>query len=122
MRHDIRLRVNGEVRELAVESRRTLLDVLLEDFRLSRTKEGCGVGECGSCAVSIDRKIVSSCLVLAVDADGKDIVTMEKLVGVPGFNQLMEAFIHPDQGAFKASLAAPGTKTSTGVFTFCHLC
>ena len=122
MKHAIRLKVNGEVRDITVDSRRTLLDVLLREFRLSRTKEGCGVGECGSCAVSMGRKTVSSCLVLAVDADGQDIVTMEKLVGGPGFNTMMEAFIHPDQGALRATLASPGTKASTGVYTYCHVC
>ena len=124
MKHNIRLRVNGEVREMAVDSSRTLLDVLTEDFHLARTKEGCGVGECGSCTVSLDSKLVTTCLVLAVDADGKDIVTMEKLGGGPGFNSMMEAFTHPDQGVWRAnaSLASPGTETETTVFTFCHLC
>ena len=64
---------------------RTLLEVLVEDFRLAKTKEGCSIGECGACTVAMDGKLVSSCLVLAVDADGKDIVTMEKLTaGEPG--------------------------------------
>src|SRR3972149_3486895 len=64
---------------------------------------------------------------LGVDADGKDIVTMEKLpAGESGFSPLMEAFIHPDEGARRARHAGtaspPGTKTSTEIFTFCHLC
>ncbi len=75
MRHATRLNVNGEARELALEPMQTLLDVLTEDFRLSRTKEGCGIGECGACTVYMDGKLVSSCLVLAMDADGKEIVT-----------------------------------------------
>ena len=66
MTHVTRLNVNGDAREIAVEPRQTLLDVLTEDFRLSRTKEGCGIGECGACTVSMDGKLVSSCLVLAM--------------------------------------------------------
>ncbi len=123
MKHEIQMRVNGELRGMAVEPNGTLLDVLLGDFRLTRTKEGCSVGECGACTVSMDGKLVNSCLVLAVDADSKDIVTMEKLTaGEPGFHPLMEAFIHPDQGARQANFGSVVSKTSTEVFTFCHLC
>jgi anaerobic selenocysteine-containing dehydrogenase len=71
----------------------------------------------------MDGKLVSSCLVLAMDADGKDVVTMEKLTaGEPGFHPIMEAFIHPDQGARRTSFASPGAKTTTEIPTFCHLC
>src|SRR3972149_3964320 len=122
MKHDIHLRVNGELRGMAVEPNGTLLDVLVEDFRVTRTKEGCSVGGCGACTVSIDGKLVNSCLVLAMDADGKDIVTMEQsTTGDPGFSSKMEAFIHPDEGAHQANFGAVGA-TSTEVFTFCHLC
>ena len=122
MKHNIRLKVNGEVREMAVDSSRTLLDVLTEDYRIAKTKEGCGVGECGSCTVSIDKKLVNSCLVLALDADGRDVLTMEQLGNEPGFTSIMEAFQHPDQGEWRAGAAAPGTNPSEDVFTFCHLC
>src|SRR5581483_429960 len=121
MKHNIRLNVNGERRELAVDSSRTLLDVLQEDLRLSRTKEGCGVGECGSCTVSMDRKLVNACLVLAVDAEGADVVTMEQLGTEPRFTSMMAAFQHPDQDVWRARLA-PASETSTAVYTFCHLC
>ncbi|MDP6174214.1 MAG: molybdopterin-dependent oxidoreductase, partial [Rhodospirillales bacterium] len=123
MKHEIELKVNGESRNLAIEPNRTLLDVLTEDFRLAKTKEGCGIGECGSCSVSMDSKLVSSCLVLAVDAAGKDVVTMEKLTeSDTGFSPMMEAFIHPDDGARRTSSSAPGTTSAKEVFTFCHLC
>src|ERR1039457_496462 len=116
-KYKVRLTVNGEDREIAVDPWRTLLEVLVEDFRLAKTKEGCSIGECGACTVSVDGKLVSSCLLLAVDADGKDIVTMEKLTaGESGFNSLMEAFIHPDEGARRARhtgfASTAGTKTS----------
>jgi len=123
MKHRIQLTVNGEFREVEAEPRQTLLDILRDEFKLVRTKEGCGVGECGSCAVSMDRKTVNSCLVLATDADGKDIVTIEGLTrnsDEPEFHPLMEAFI--DQGAMRASFASPGRKPRHEFFTFCHLC
>ena len=123
MKHKIKLTVNGELRKIEVESSQTLLDVLRNEFKLTQTKEGCGVGECGSCTVSMDRKTVNSCLVLAVDADGKEIVTIEGLTrdsDEPEFHPLMEATI--DQGAIRASFASPGTKTRHEFFTFCHIC
>src|SRR3990172_7682339 len=112
-KYKVRVTVNGELREFEVDPWRTLLEVLVEDFRLAKTKEGCSIGECGACTVSVDSRLVSSCLMLAVDADGKAIVTMEKLTaGEAGFNSLMEAFIHPDEGARRARHAdtASGTK------------
>jgi anaerobic selenocysteine-containing dehydrogenase len=123
MKHDIQLQVNGQRRDMTVDASRTLLDVLQEDFRLARTKEGCGIGECGACTVEMDGKFVSACLLLALDADRKHIVTMEKqTAGMPGFHPLMEAFIHPDAGARRTNFASPGVKSSTEVPTFCHLC
>src|SRR3989304_3214636 len=113
-RHTIRLDINGERRVRQVDPWRTLLDVLVEDFRLAKTKEGCSIGECGACTVSMDGKLVCSCLVQAVDADGRAIVTMEKLTaGESGFSSLRESFIHPDEGARRArhtaDAVAPGT-------------
>jgi len=70
----------------------------------------------------MDRKIVSSCLVLAVDADGKDIVTMEGLSDKQGFTPIMEALIHPDVGSMRTSLSSPGTSSVSKTPTFCHLC
>ena len=123
MDHRIRLTVNGDVRDMAVKPWRSLLDVLTQDFRLAKTKEGCGMGECGACTVSLDGKLVNSCLVLAVDADGSDIATMEQAtVGASGFNPTMEAFIHPDKGARRADYGAAEAKTTKEVATFCHLC
>ena len=70
--------INGKSYTLPGNMHKTLLRLLREDAGLIGTKEGCAEGECGACTVSIDGKLVNSCLVLAVDADGKDIVTMEK--------------------------------------------
>lgn len=122
MKNQITLTVNGERREVAVEPNQTLLDVLREEFKFARTKEGCGIGECGACAVSLDKKIVPSCMVLAMDADGKNVITTEGLAGEAKFEPVMESFQHPQQGAMHASHARPGTKTKQEVFTFCHVC
>ena len=119
-KHKIKLTVNGEVHEIAVEPWQTLLDVFRDEFKFSKTKEGCGVGECGSCTVSMDKKTVNSCMILAVDADGKDIVTIEGLTEEAEFHPLMEATV--DQGAIRASFASPGRKARHEFFTFCHMC
>jgi anaerobic selenocysteine-containing dehydrogenase len=121
----IRLSVNGERRDVAVEPWRTLMEALVEHFRLAKTKEGCSIGECGSCTVLLDGKLVNACLVQAVEADGKEIVTIEKLTtGDRGFSARREAFIHPDEDARRArnTDSASSTESSRGVPTFCHLC
>ena len=75
----INLNVNGKNVSVAIEPQTTLMEVLRDELKLSRTKEGCNIGECGSCAVLMDGKTVHSCLVLASDAVGKDIVTCEAM-------------------------------------------
>ena len=123
MSHQVQLTVNDDTRSLGVEPWQTLLDVLTEDFRLSRTKEGCSVGECGACSISVDGKIVNSCLYLAVDADGADIVTMEQgSAGDEGFGQGMEDFIHPEVAERRANHREPRADGSEEIDTFCHLC
>jgi len=122
MKHEIQLTVNGERRKVTVESSQTLLDVLRDEFKLPRTKEGCGIGECGACAVSLDKKMVPSCMVLAVDADNKQVITMEGLATDARFDPVMESFMHPQHGAMHASHSRPGTKKKHEVFTFCHVC
>jgi carbon-monoxide dehydrogenase small subunit len=79
MKHDIRLTVNGDTYTLAVEPWRTLNEVLREDLNLTGTKLGCGSGDCGACTVMVDGKSISSCLTLAVEMDGKTILTVEGL-------------------------------------------
>ena len=76
MKQIIELKVNGELYEVAVEPHRTLLEVLRENLGLTGAKEGCDVGDCGSCTVLINGKPMFSCLILAVDAKGKDILTI----------------------------------------------
>ena len=76
---DIRLTVNGEVRHAAVDTRATLVDVLRESFRLTGTHVGCEHGVCGACTVLVDGEAVRGCLLLAVQADGRRVDTVEGL-------------------------------------------
>jgi carbon-monoxide dehydrogenase small subunit len=91
----IRLEVNGEAVELDVEPRRLLVDVLRDDLDLTGTKVGCDTSSCGTCTVHLDGRAVKSCTVLAVQADGSRVVTVEALAAGPGADEL-----HPLQAAF----------------------
>ena len=79
MKHVIKLTVNGHEYEVAVDSWRTLNEVLREQLGLTGTKLGCGSGDCGACTVIMDGRTVTSCLTLAVEADGSKIMTVEGL-------------------------------------------
>ncbi len=93
MKHQIRFKVNGDEYSVAIDPWRTLNEVLREDLNLTGTKFGCGIGDCGACAVMLDGRTVSSCLTLAVSVDGKNITTVEGLA--PSGEEL-----HPIQEAF----------------------
>ena len=90
---EIKLTVNNNLYELTVRPWRTLLDVLREELKLTGTKEGCGVGECGACTVIMEGKAVNSCLVLASEADGKEILTIEGLTDGDKLHPIQEAFV-----------------------------
>jgi len=106
MEHDIRLTVNGTPREIRVESRRTLLQVIREDLGLTGTKKGCEKGECGACSVLMNGKVVNSCLVLAVEANGKDILTIEGLRQGQMLHPLQRSFV--EHGAIQCGYCTPG--------------
>jgi carbon-monoxide dehydrogenase small subunit len=102
----IQLTVNGTPYELAVEPWRTLLQVIRDELKLTGTKEGCSLGECGACSVIMDGKVVNSCLVLAVDADGKDILTIEGLANGAELHPIQKAFL--THGALQCGFCTPG--------------
>ncbi len=106
MRHKIRITVNDEPYEVLVESRRTLLDLLREDLDLTGTKRGCDQGHCGACTVLLDGKAVNACLVLAVAAEGKKVLTIEGLAEGSILHPLQEAFIN--YGAVQCGYCSPG--------------
>jgi carbon-monoxide dehydrogenase small subunit len=102
----ITLTINGEVREVLVEPRTTLLHVLREDLGLTGTKESCNAGDCGACTVLIDHKPVASCLTLAIEAQGKEILTIEGLDREGGLHPIQQAFI--DHYAVQCGFCTPG--------------
>jgi carbon-monoxide dehydrogenase small subunit len=102
----IRIDVNGRSRTLEVAIHHTLLDVLRDDLGLTGTKECCLVGECGACTVSLDGKIVDSCLVLAVEADGAAVTTIEGLAPDGRMSPLQAAFL--DHGGVQCGFCIPG--------------
>ena len=103
----IRLIVNGTSREVEIPTYRTLLDCLRYDLGLTGSKEGCGVGVCGACTVLLDGKMISSCIALAVFADGHAVTTIEGLAGSGGaLHPMQQAFI--DHDAFQCGYCTPG--------------
>jgi len=102
----VELNVNGEVYQVLIEPWRTLLEVLRETLTLTGTKEGCGRGDCGACTVLLDGKVVNSCLLLAIDAQGKNILTIEGLAQDGQLHPLQEAFI--EHGAIQCGFCTPG--------------
>jgi aerobic-type carbon monoxide dehydrogenase small subunit (CoxS/CutS family) len=102
----VRLRVNGETRDVEVEVHDTLLEVLRSEFKLTGPREGCGIGMCGACTVLVDEKPISSCLALAALAADKDVLTVEGLADGDRLHPIQEAFV--DQMGFQCSYCTPG--------------
>ena len=102
----INIVVNGRGRSLEVAVHHTLLDALRDDLELTGTKECCLVGECGACTVMVDGRIVDSCLMLAVEADGAEILTVEGLAQDGQLSPLQQAFL--DKGAVQCGFCTPG--------------
>lgn len=99
--------LNGELQELDVEDHWTLLYLLREKLGLTGTKEGCGSGECGACTVVVDGKAINSCLYLAVEADGKEVLTIEGMAAPDGtLHPLQRAFV--EHGAIQCGFCTPG--------------
>jgi len=103
----VSLRVNGVPYEVAIQPWRTLLEVLRETLAMTGTKRSCGEGQCGACTVLLDGKAVNSCLYLAVEARGKDILTIEGPAGGdPTLEQIQASFA--TKGAVQCGFCTPG--------------
>ena len=102
----IELTINGRRRRIDVAVNHTLLDAIRDDLELSGTKECCQIGECGACTVLVNGRAVDSCLMLAVEADGAEILTVEGLAADGHLSPLQEAFL--DRGAAQCGFCIPG--------------
>jgi len=100
------MRVNGEYREATVHGAESLLYVLRERLGLPGTKGACEQGECGSCSIIMDGELVCSCLVMAADAEGSDIVTIEGLTPGEGLHPVQQALL--DSGGVQCGFCTPG--------------
>ena len=102
----VKLTVNGKQYEVEIQPWDTLLDVIREKLGLTGTKEGCGLGECGACTVIMDGETINSCLVLAMEADGKEITTIEGLAKGEKLHPVQQAFV--DEGGLQCGFCTPG--------------
>jgi carbon-monoxide dehydrogenase small subunit len=106
MKKQIRLRVNGLDYDVMVKPHQTLLDVLRDELGLMGTKKGCDKGECGACTVMMEGEAVLSCLILAVQAQGKEILTIEGLAQEGVLDPVQECFVR--YGAIQCGYCTPG--------------
>src|SRR4029453_6903557 len=102
----VQTRINGEDIDFLCESRQSLLEVLREDLGLTGTKEGCSNGNCGACSVLLDGVLVDSCLVLAVETDGKDVTTIEGVAASGNPPPLQQKFL--ENAALQCGICTPG--------------
>jgi carbon-monoxide dehydrogenase small subunit len=106
MKYPVEIKVNGKPYEVYVSPRRTLSEMLRDDLDLLGVKQGCGEGECGACTVLLDGLPVSSCLILAVEATGCDVTTIEGVANADGLHQLQQSFV--EHGAIQCGFCTPG--------------
>jgi carbon-monoxide dehydrogenase small subunit len=106
MKIRLTLTVNGEAVDALADDYKTLLEVLREDLGLTGTKHGCELGECGACAVLVDGQPLLSCLVLAVECEGRSVTTVEGLAADGQLHPLQECFA--DLGAAQCGYCTPG--------------
>jgi carbon-monoxide dehydrogenase small subunit len=102
----VTLTVNGEARTASVPAETTLLRLLREEFGLTGSKLGCDVGDCGACTVIVDGTSVNSCLMLAVQADGRDVLTIEGLATMERLHPIQQLF--EDKGSLQCGFCGPG--------------
>ena len=98
--------INGNQTDFLCEPRQSLLEVLRDVLGMTGTKEGCNDGNCGACTVILDGRIVDSCLVLAVEAQGKEITTIEGVATPEGLHPIQQAFL--EQAALQCGICTPG--------------
>ncbi|MBH51979.1 MAG: ferredoxin [Chloroflexi bacterium] len=102
----VKTNINGNDIDFLCEPRQSLLEVLRDNLDMTGTKEGCGDGNCGACTVFLDGRIVDSCLVLAVEVDGKSVSTIEGVADVDKLHPVQEAFL--EHAALQCGICTPG--------------
>jgi aerobic-type carbon monoxide dehydrogenase small subunit (CoxS/CutS family) len=108
--HAITINVNGDLEQVTVPSQMTLLQMLREELVLTGTKNGCAAGECGACTVMVNGEAVNSCLMLAVECDGAEVVTVEGLADDTQLDPVQQALI--DAGGVQCGFCIPGVLIS----------
>jgi aerobic carbon-monoxide dehydrogenase small subunit len=111
MKRELHMTVNGDDLHMLVDTRRTLLEVIRDEIGLTGTKNGCGQGECGACTVLVNGEPVNSCLMLAHEAEGCEVLTIEGLARGGVLHPVQEAFVA--QGAIQCGFCTPGMVLST---------
>ncbi len=105
-RNHVSTTINGDQVEFLCETQQTLLEALRDELRLTGTKEGCGTGDCGACSVMVDGRLVCSCLMLAVEAEGKSIETIEGMASGEKLHPLQTKFL--EHAALQCGICTPG--------------
>ena len=105
-KHHISTTINGEPVEFLCETQQTLLDVLRDELGLTGSKEGCASGDCGACSVTIDGRLVCSCLVLGVEAEGHSVETIEGMADGENLHPLQQKFL--EEAALQCGICTPG--------------
>ena len=105
-KHHVMTTINGDATEFLCETRQTMLDVLRDELHMTGTKEGCGSGDCGACSVTVDGRLVCSCLMLGVEAQGKSINTIEGMAEGGTLHVLQRKFL--EHAALQCGICTPG--------------
>jgi carbon-monoxide dehydrogenase small subunit len=105
-KHHVSLTLNGESVEFLCETQQTLLDVLRNELQLTGTKEGCATGDCGACSVTVDGRLICSCLMFGVEAQGKSIQTIEGMGSGEKLHPLQQKFL--EHAALQCGICTPG--------------
>ena len=105
-KHHVTTTINGEPVEFLCETQQTLLDVLRDELGLTGSKEGCGSGDCGACSVTVDGRLVCSCLVLGVEVEGQKVETIEGMADGETLHPLQQKFL--EEAALQCGICTPG--------------
>ena len=106
MKHHVSFELNGDPVEVLCEAEQTVLDVLLDEMQLIGTKEGCATGDCGACSITVDDRLVCSCLMLGVEANGTKITTIEGMADGDKLHPLQQKFL--EHAALQCGICTPG--------------